>query len=388
MTFKLDTTSGNARAGVLVTPHGTVHTPAFMPVATQASVKSVTPEEIEQVGAEIILSNSYHLYLRPGVEVVKQMGGLHSFMGWNGPILTDSGGFQVFSLGGMLKDRDDGVLFRSYLDGSEHFLTPELAMQHQEMLGADIIMPLDWCVASTASRKDVQMAMDLTYLWAMRCRAAHTNGAQSLFGIIQGGVEEELRREAVESIVSIDFDGYSIGGLAVGEPKADMYRMTEFTAGLLPMDKPRYLMGVGSPEDLVECVSRGIDLFDCALPTRAARHGGLFTSTGRINIRNARYEYCKGPVEEGCDCLACKRFSVAYLHHLLRANELLGMRLTTIHNLRFIQRLMGQARNAILADEFPHFARDFMENYIPANEETRQVQKEQWLRARKLKNRL
>ena len=381
--FHLAATDSSARAGLLTTPHGQVRTPAFMPVGTQAAVKALAPEDLRAVGAEIVLANSYHLYLRPGVEVVERLGGLHRFMAWEGPLLTDSGGFQIFSLGHLRRLTDEGVLFRSHIDGSEHFLTPELAVQYQEALGADIIMALDHCPAYGESRQEVETAMERTHRWAERCLKAQRRGDQALFGIVQGGWFPDLRQRSAAFVGALDLPGYAIGGVSVGEPKALAYQAVEDCLPLLPAGKPRYLMGVGSPEDLLQCIARGIDLFDCALPTRAARNGGLFTRQGRVNIKGARFQAQAGPFEAGCDCYACRTFSAAYLHHLFRAEELLYHRLTTIHNLRFILRLLEEARDAILRGSFAAFAREFLESYRPTNEETRLEQKEKWLAIRR-----
>ena len=380
--FRVEATHAKARAGVIETPHGSVVTPAFMPVATQGSVKGVTPEELRDLGAGIILGNIYHLYLRPGIEVIEEMGGLHEFMGWRGPILTDSGGFQAFSLGAMAKLTDDEVVFRSHVDGSLHRFTPELAVAYQERLGVDVMMCLDQCVAADGSVREVREAMERTHRWAAGCRRAWKSPRQALFGIVQGGVSEDMRRESAEFITGLDFPGYSVGGLAVGETKAEMYDMVSFTEELLPEDKPRYLMGVVSPEDLVEGVSRGMDMFDCALPTRVARNGALFTPEGRINVSVARYRKEQGPVQEECDCLACANFSMGYISHLFRSKELLGLRLASIHNLRFVQRLMEEMRRRIVAGSFDAFAEDFLGRYRPTDEAARMAQKRRWMRQR------
>ena len=386
--FQLQHTDGGARTGELETPHGKVLTPFFMPVATQATVKGLTPEEVRAAGAQIILSNAYHLYLRPGVETVRKMGGLHQFMGWDGPILTDSGGFQAFSMGPLRKVTDDGIRFRSHIDGSEHHFTPELATANQEGLGADIAMCFDQCIAYGASEKEVRQAMERTHRWAQECFDVHQASqgesatGQALFGIVQGGVFPELRDESARVISAIPFDGYAVGGLAVGENKEQMYRFTGQVTGNLPQDKPRYLMGVGSPEDLVEGVARGIDMFDCALPTRVARNGSLFTPEGRVDITKSRYAEQQGPLDETCDCYTCQNYSVAYLRHLFRAKELLGLRLASIHNLRFVLALMERIRASILEDRFDAFRREFLNVYKPADETARQQQKERWLQTR------
>ena len=386
--FQLQHTHGGARAGELETPHGKALTPLFMPVATQATVKGLTPEEVKAVGAQIILSNAYHLYLRPGVETVSKMGGLHEFMGWDGPILTDSGGFQAFSMGPLRKVTDDGIRFRSHIDGSEHQFTPQLATANQESLGADIAMCFDQCIAYGASEKQVRLAMERTHRWAQACFDAHQespNGAatgQALFGIVQGGVFSELRDESARVISALPFHGYAVGGLAVGEDKEQMYRFTGQVAGRLPRDKPRYLMGVGSPEDLVQGVARGIDMFDCALPTRVARNGSLFTLEGRVDITKSRYAEQQGPLDETCDCYTCRNYSAAYLRHLFRAKELLGLRLASIHNLRFVLALMERIRKSIVEDRFDAFRTGFLEVYQPTDEMARQQQKAQWLLTR------
>ncbi|MBI4311157.1 MAG: tRNA guanosine(34) transglycosylase Tgt [Chloroflexi bacterium] len=372
ITFRLHAVEGAARVGLLNTPHGDVPTPAFMPVATQGSVKALSPDDLKGLGATILLGNTYHLYLRPGPDLVQQMGGLAAFMGWNGPTLTDSGGFQAYSLGPNVKIGEDGIAFRSVLDGSRHLFTPEKAMAFQQAIGADFVMALDQCLKYTQDKDAVCAAMDRTHRWAARCKQAHTSDSQALLGIVQGGVFQDLREESAAYVTGLDFPGYAIGGLSVGEPKSEMYPLTAFTAGLLPPGKLRYLMGVGSPEDLVECVARGIDLFDCALPTRVARNGGLFTRKGRVDVGTAAlFRGKEGPVEEGCDCYSCRTFSAGYLHHLFRAKELLALRLASIHNLRFIARLMGDMREAILIGRFAAFAQSFLEGYRTANEEER-----------------
>jgi len=386
--FQLHHTDGAARAGELETPHGKALTPFFMPVATQATVKGLTAEEVRDVGAQVVLSNAYHLYLRPGVETVVKLGGLHKFMGWDGPILTDSGGFQAFSMGPLREVSDVGIRFRSHIDGSEHNFTPELATANQEGLAPDIAMCFDQCIAYGASEKQVRQAMERTHRWAQSCFDAHQSSAtgaasgQVLFGIVQGGTFPEMRDESARAISAIPFHGYAVGGLAVGENKEDMYRFTGQVAEVLPEDKPRYLMGVGSPEDLVEGVARGIDMFDCALPTRVARNGSLFTPEGRVDITKARYAEQQGPLDETCDCYTCRNYSAAYLRHLFRAKELLGLRLASIHNLRFVLALMERIRASILEKRFDAFRRDFLDRYQPANEAARQAQKEQWLQTR------
>ena len=354
-----------------MTHHGPVHTPAFMPVGTQATVKTLSPDELRAMGAECILSNSYHLYLRPGSELIARLGGLHRFMGWDRAILTDSGGFQVFSLAHLRKIDDEGVRFRSHIDGSEHFFSPESVIKIEEELGADIAMAFDECAPYPCTEEYAAQAMERTHRWAERCLAAHQREDQALFGIVQGSVFPELRARSAEFLGSLEFPGYGIGGLSVGEPKDVMYSVLEGTTRLLPEGKPRYLMGVGSPEDLFECVARGVDMFDCVLPTRIARNGALFTHKGRLNIRNARYADDPSPVEDGCDCYTCGHFSRAYLRHLIKADEILGLRLTTIHNLHFLLRLAEEIRQAIQAGTFPALLTNFKKRYVPVNEDAR-----------------
>ena len=373
-----------ARAGELVTPHGIVPTPVLLPVGSQATVKTLTPEEIKGVGMTMLLANTYHLYLRPGIAAIEKLGGLHRFMSWDGAILTDSGGYQVFSLASLRKVNDEGVLFRSHIDGSEHFLTPERVVQYQEALGADIAMVLDECPAVDNSPEQVRQAMVRTHQWAERCQRVHSLDRQALYAIVQGGVIPELRRESAEFLVSLDFPGYAIGGLCIGEPKQVTLDITGQTAALLPEDKPRYLMGVGSPEDIVEGTARGIDIFDSALPTRVARNGALFTSGGRVNIQNAAYARMEAPIEEGCNCYTCRTFSAAYLHHLFRSRELLAYRLATIHNLTFISSLVTKMRDAILEGTFESFRDRFLYSYRPTDERIRLEQKQKWLRSRKV----
>ena len=383
--YELISTSGGARLGKLSTSHGVISTPAFMPVATQGSIKTLTTDEVGDLGAQIILANAYHLYLQPGVDVIQRLGGLHKFCRWERPILTDSGGFQAYSLGSGSKVSDDGITFRSHVDGSSHYLTPESAVGNQLELGVDVAMCLDQCIAFEATREQVQQAMDRTHRWAQRSKTAHGQGAapgQYLFGIVQGGLHADLRRESAELITTLGFDGYAIGGLGVGEAKGPMYEMSELTAGMLPSGRPRYLMGVGSPEDLVEGVASGIDLFDCALPTRVARNGSLFTTEGRVDITHRRFQDVTSPIEEGCDCYACRRFSAGYVRHLFKAREILGLRLATLHNLRFILRLMEGLQGAIQNDEFPAFRKSFLGSYVPTNQEARLEQKKRWVAAR------
>ena len=376
--FTLHATDGEARVGTFSTPNGDLPTPAFMPVATLGSVKALDPSDLLSLGTDIVLANAYHLYLRPGVDLIERMGGLHRFMRWDGPILTDSGGFQGFSLQHLRKITDEAIVFRSHLDGSAHSFTPEASVRYQESLGADIIMPLDLCIAADAERAEVEAAVDQTSRWALRCKEAHSRSEQTLFGIVQGGLFPDLRERSAGFLTGLGFPGYAIGGLSVGESKADMYRVTSLTARMLPADAPRYLMGVGSPEDLVECVGAGVDMFDCALPTRIARNGSLFVGTGRVNIDKAPFREIEGPIEEGCDCYTCRTFSAAYVNHLFRARELLAYRLASLHNLRFVLRLMERMRAAIANGRFKEFKEDFMGRFVPTDEETRRVQKRRW----------
>lgn len=356
--FTLDATQGNARAGTFVTRHGPLRTPVFAPVGTQATVKALTPRQLEELGATLVLANTYHLYMRPGDELVAEMGGVHEFMQWYGPMLTDSGGFQVWSLGDINEVDDDGVTFRSHLDGSLHRFTPERSVEIQQNLGADIMMCFDE-LADPDNHDYLQTALQRTHLWAARCREAWTNREQqALFGIVQGGIFEDLRRQSAEAITALDFPGYAIGGLSVGESKGEMYRALDFTTPLLPVDKPRYLMGVGTIEDLVNGVARGVDIFDCVLPTRLARHGAAITEHGRANMKNARFTRDTRPISETCDCYACRTFSRAYIRHLLKSQEILGATLLSIHNVRTLVRLAQEMRTAILAGQFPDYARE------------------------------
>jgi queuine tRNA-ribosyltransferase len=351
-----------ARLGRITTPHGDITTPAFAPVGTQATVKALDPRDLQALGAELILSNTYHLYLRPGAEVVADMGGLHHFMGWDGPILTDSGGFQVFSLAENRQISGEGVTFRSHIDGSRHTFTPEMVIHVQEQLGADIIMCLDEC-AEPHNRAYNEQALARTHAWAERCRAAQTRDDQALFGIVQGGIFPDLRQDSARFLADLYLPGYAIGGLSVGESKEQMYAMLDITTPLLPADKPRYLMGVGAPEDLLEAVDRGVDLFDCVLPTRLARNAALFSRQGRLNMRNARFERDPAPVEAGCTCYTCQTFSRAYVRHLFKAGEMLGARLATIHNVHFLLQLMRDVRAAIAEDRFLAFKQEFLAGY-------------------------
>jgi len=363
MPFKFDLIkqdgSTAARLGEIKTPHGTVHTPVFMPVGTQGTVKSMLPEEIKKCGAEIILGNTYHLYLRPGHETIKKLGGLHRFMNWPDPILTDSGGFQVYSLGALRKITSDGVMFRSHIDGSKHFLTPQKAVEIQEALGSDIMMCLDECTPYPATFSQTEESLKLTVKWAELCKTAQTNNEQALFGIVQGGTYLDLRKQAVEQLTPLDFDAYALGGVSVGEPKEIMYKITDSITPLLPANKPRYLMGVGTPEDIVFAVSCGIDMFDCVIPTRCARHGLLFTNTENVVIKNTRWREDNNPIDQTCDCYTCRNYSRAYLRHLYVAGEILAMVLNTIHNVRYYMRLMEQIRTALKEGRFLEFKNDF-----------------------------
>lgn len=380
--FSIDAQCPNtwARAGTIQTPHGTILTPIFMPVGTQATVKSLSPEELHIIGVSILLANTYHLMLRPGSELISSLGGLHTFMHWDGPILTDSGGFQVWSLGHLRTLNEEGVIFKSHLDGSQHLLTPERVMQIEAEIGADIILPLDICAPYPCTPLEAKNALERTHRWEERALLAKERyrPEQTLFGIVQGAFEPELRRQSARMIGEMPFPGLSIGGLSVGEPKAQMWEMLRAVTPELPRDKPRHLLGVGSPEDLVICVGLGIDMFDCVLPTRVARHGGLFTRFGRVNIKAARFRTKAGPIEEDCDCYTCQNYSTAYVHHLARTTEQLYYRLGSIHNIRFMLRLAGQLRDAILAGNYVAFRDEFLAQYIPASELVREHQREKW----------
>jgi queuine tRNA-ribosyltransferase len=353
-----------------------------MPVGSQATVKAVTPEELKETGTAIILANSYYLYLRPGTDIIASLGGLHRFMNWDQPILTDSGGYQVFSLTKLTSISDEGAIFRSHIDGSEHFISPERAIQIQEALGADILMALDEVPSVQDSPEKVKRATERTLLWAERCQRAQTRQDQALFAIMQGGLSAELRRQSASHLVSLNYAGYAIGGLSLGEPKEQTRRVTEEAAALLPADKPRYLMGVGSPEDLATSVGLGIDMFDCALPTRLGRNGALFTAAGRRNIRNAFYADMREPVAKDCGCYTCRHFSAAYLHHLFRCRELLAYRLATIHNLWFLNDLMRHIRMSILNNTYDSFKESFLAAYQPTDEDIRIEQKGKWSKAK------
>ncbi len=360
----IDQNSG-ARRGIIHTPHGDIQTPIFMPVGTQATVKGVSPRELkEDVKAQIILSNTYHLFLRPGHELIKEAGGLHEFMHWDRPILTDSGGFQVFSLGDLRKIREEGVDFRSHLDGSKKFISPEISVEIQETLGSDIMMAFDECCPYPSTYEYTKNSMERTTRWAKRCKNAHkTTDIQGLFGIVQGGFFKDLRKKSVKDLIELDFPGYAIGGISVGEPKDEFLDILNFTAPLLPENKPRYLMGVGTPDYLIESALAGIDMCDCVLPTRIARHGTAMTSHGKIVVRNASYEKDFSPIDEECDCYACQNFTRAYIRHLINTKEILGVQLLSIHNLRFLTKLMERVRIEIEKDNLLKFRDEFYEKY-------------------------
>ncbi len=362
--YQLIAADGRARAGIFHTPHGDLPTPVFAPVGTQATVKALTPAQLEELGATLVLANTYHLYLRPGADLVAEMGGLHRFMQWPHPILTDSGGYQVFSLASMRKIDDDGVAFKSHIDGSLHRLTPEKSIQIQEALGADIIMTFDEC-APPSDREYNERALARTHAWAERCLAAKTRTDQALFGIVQGGIFHDLREQSAGFIAGLGFPGIAIGGLSVGETKAEMHSVLDLLDSLLPRDKPRYLMGVGSPEDLINGIARGIDIFDCVLPTRLARHQAAMTRTGRINLLNSHNARDPRPIDETCGCYTCQHFSRAYLRHLIVAREILASTLISIHNLHLLLNLVREAREAIIAGRFEHFAASFLAEYKP-----------------------
>ena len=368
VTFQLQAKDGKARAGELRTTKSVIQTPMFMPVGTSATVKSVSPEELDGFGAKIILGNAYHLYLKPGHHLVEEMGGLHKFMNWKGSILTDSGGFQVMSLSALRKVTPDGVEFASHIDGSRHFISPEKSMEIQRALGSDIVMAFDECVKHPATREEVKRSLELTTKWEKRSRAYELKPHQGLFGILQGGMYADLRKEHYQMLEDVDFEGWAIGGLSVGEPPQLMYEMLDASVPLLPEDKVHYLMGVGTPEDLVEGVARGVDIFDCVMPTRNARNGTLFTSNGKMHIKNARFQRDPNPLDERCSCYTCRNYSRAYLRHLFLQGEILGSRLLTIHNLHFYLDLMRQMREAIMAQRFDEFRRSFYSSYAKAKE--------------------
>jgi queuine tRNA-ribosyltransferase len=359
MSFEKIGSDAKARRGRITFPRGTIETPAFMPVGTYGTVKGMLPKDIKAIGAEIILGNTFHLMLRPGTEVVKEHGGLHEFMGWDKPILTDSGGFQVFSLGAMRKITEEGVAFKSPVDGSKVFLDPEKSMQVQRDLGSDIVMIFDECTPYPATHEEAKHSMELSLRWADRSKKAHGDNPSALFGIVQGGMYEDLRKQSIDGLKAIDFDGFAIGGLSVGEPKDEMLKVLDVVAPEMPEEKPRYLMGVGTPQDLLEAVMRGVDMFDCVMPTRHARNAHLFTSQGVIKLRNAKHRHSKEPLDPNCDCYTCENFSRGYLHHLDKCKEMLGGQLNTIHNLRYYQKHMQNIREAIEQGRLADYAKAF-----------------------------
>lgn len=379
VTYELLATDGKARAGKVMTPHGDIETPVFMPVGTQATVKTMTPEELEEMGAEIILGNTYHLYLRPSDEIVAKFGGLHKFMNWKRPILTDSGGFQVFSLGArktqgdgagngtsLVKITEEGVKFSSHIDGSKHFISPEKSINIQNNLGSDIVMLFDECPPGLSDKKYLIPSIERTTRWAKRCIEAHRNpDKQGLFAIVQGGIYEDLRQKSLDELSVMDehFSGYAIGGLAVGEPREDMYRILNYIVEKCPEDKPRYLMGVGEPIDMLEAVESGIDMMDCVQPSRIGRHGTVFTKYGRLVVKNATYAEDDRPLDEGCQCYACRNYTRGYIRHLFKADEILGARLATYHNLYFLLKMMKESRKAIIEGRFKEFKEEFIQNY-------------------------
>ncbi|MBZ4682873.1 MAG: tRNA guanosine(34) transglycosylase Tgt [Fusobacteriales bacterium] len=380
--YKLEKKNGKARAGEISTPHGNIKTPVFMPVGTQATVKTMTPEELEKIGAEIILGNTYHLYLRPSDELVAKFGGLHKFMNWNKPILTDSGGFQVFSLGSLRKITEEGVNFRSHIDGSKHFISPEKSISIQNNLGSDIMMAFDECPPGLADREYMKDSLERTTRWAKRCIEANKNSdKQGLFAIVQGGIYEDLRDQSLNELIEMDehFSGYAIGGLAVGEPREDMYRILDYITPKLPEEKPRYLMGVGEPLDMLEAVANGVDMMDCVQPSRIGRHGTVFTKYGRLVIKNASYSEDTRPLDEDCDCYVCKNYTRGYIRHLFKTGEILGQRLATYHNLYFLIKMMNNARDAILNDNFYEFKKEFENNYT-------QGKKSEWIKPQKFED--
>lgn len=361
--FSLASTDKQARAGLLTVSHGVIATPVFMPVGTYGTVKAMTAEELVSIGAQIVLGNTFHLMLRPGEKVIRNHGGLHDFMSWQKPILTDSGGYQVFSLGALRKISEKGVTFKSPINGDKIFLSPERSIEVQKWLNSDIAMVFDECTPYPANEEMARLSMEMSLRWAARSKQAHEGSSNALFGIVQGGMYQNLRSESAEKLRRLDFDGYAIGGLSVGEPKGDMLRIMSHTAALLPEDKPRYLMGVGTPEDLLNAIGEGVDMFDCVLPTRNARNGHLYTSQGIVRIRNAEHRNSLEPLDQSCACSTCQNYSRAYLHHLQRSNEILGARLNTLHNLHFYQSLMSTAREAILKGKFEIFKNSFLHTY-------------------------
>jgi len=379
MDFTLLARDGAARRGRVQLVHGAVDTPAFMPVGTYGTVKAMAPDELAALGAQIVLGNTFHLWLRPGLDVIGRFGGLHRFNGWNRPILTDSGGFQVYSLGAMRKITEQGVHFRSPVDGARVFMGPEESMQIQRELGSDIVMIFDECTPYPATEREARESMELSLRWAARSRAAHAGNPNALFGIVQGGMFKELRESSSQALIELGFDGFAIGGLSVGEPVETMLEIADFTLPKLPDEKPKYIMGTGTPENLIELVALGADMFDCVLPTRNARNGQVFSQQGTLNISNAKYRHDTDPLEPGCDCYTCRNFSAAYLHHLFGCDELLAYRLATIHNLSFVSSLMAKIRGAIQDGTFLSFKDDFLANYQPADEQIRLNQKQKWL---------
>ncbi len=380
VTYELQHKNGKARAGKVMTPHGEVETPVFMPVGTQATVKTMNPEEVAELGAQIILGNTYHLFLRPGDELIGKFGGLHNFMNWNKPILTDSGGFQVFSLGEIRKIKEEGVEFRSHIDGSKQFISPEKSINIQNNLGSDIVMLFDECPPGMSSREYLIPSIERTTRWAKRCIDAHKRPEdQGLFAIVQGGIYEDLREKSMNELMEMDehFSGYAVGGLAVGEPREDMYRILDYIVEKLPEDKPRYLMGVGEPIDMLEAVESGIDMMDCVQPSRIGRHGTVFTKYGRLVIKNAAYAEDPRPLDEDCDCYVCKNFTRAYIRHLFKAGEMLGLKLATYHNLHFLIKMMNGAREAIKEERFLEYKKEFEANYT-------QGKKSEWIKPKKI----
>ncbi len=380
VTYELQHKNGKARAGKVMTPHGEVETPVFMPVGTQATVKTMNPEEVAELGAQIILGNTYHLFLRPGDELIGKFGGLHNFMNWNKPILTDSGGFQVFSLGEIRKIKEEGVEFRSHIDGSKQFISPEKSINIQNNLGSDIVMLFDECPPGMSSREYLIPSIERTTRWAKRCIDAHKRPEdQGLFAIVQGGIYEDLREKSMNELMEMDehFSGYAVGGLAVGEPREDMYRILDYIVEKLPEDKPRYLMGVGEPIDMLEAVESGIDMMDCVQPSRIGRHGTVFTKYGRLVIKNAAYAEDPRPLDEDCDCYVCKNFTRAYIRHLFKAGEMLGLKLATYHNLHFLIKMMNGAREAIKEERFLEYKENFEANYT-------QGKKSEWIKPKKI----
>ena len=369
--FEITKKDGRIRTGILHTSHGSIETPAFAPTATIGVMKSLLPTEVLECNVPMLLANLYHLYLRPGIDLIENFGGLHKFMNWENPILTDSGGFQAFSLSNLVELNNNGIIFRSHIDGTKHLFTPEKVYENQKRLGADIIMCLDHCVSFETSKTKLEMAVDRTSKWAQITRNLHSSTTQKLFGIIQGGTSKELRIKSTKGILDLNFDGHAIGGLAVGEPKKTMYAMLDHIIPDLPEEKPRYLMGVGAPDNLVEGVARGIDLFDCALPSRVARTGAIFTWEKRINILKKEFKSVDAPLIDNCKCIGCKNFPTAYIHHLFKINDPLGLRLATIHNLVFIQELMNKIRESINKQNFSEFKKNFLKNYTTPNEKNR-----------------